>query len=151
MIYKVYEKYKEAYYKSQEEFHEVLNEKERLFSKTQPQSTDYNKDKSSGGKTSNAFDNYLISVQEKDIDNKLNRCRKIMLHRKLLLENKEEELRKSKNEYDIIYKYHFLDCLSIRQIEKKSDVFSSKSEIDRKIQKIKKDCNLGQNGTKVML
>jgi hypothetical protein len=147
MIYKVYERYKKAYYESQEEFHNVLNKKEELFQKTQPQSTDYNKDKSSGGKPSNSFDNYLISLQEKDIDNKLNRCRKIMKDRKLLLELKEEELRKSKNKYDVAYVCRYLDNMSVKQIERK--MAYCKTQVYGILKDIERNVKTEKNGKKL--
>lgn len=147
MIYKDYEKYKEAYYKSQERFHDVLNEKERLFSKTQPQSTDYNKDKSSGGKPSNTFDNYLISVQEKDLDNKLNKRKKIMMQRKLLLELKEEELRKSKNIYDRAYVCRYLDNKPVKQIGR--ELAYCKTQVYEMLKNIEKNVKTDKNGKKV--
>lgn len=147
MIYKIYEKYKEAYYKSQEEYHEVLNEKERLFMKTQPQSTDYNKDKASGGKPSNAFDNYLISVQDKDLENKINKRKKIMMQRKLLVELKEEELRKSKNIYDRAYVGRWLDGKSVKQISR--DLAYCKTQVYEILKNIEKNVKTDKNGKKV--
>lgn len=146
MLYVVYEQYKTKLYNAQKDLDNILCEKEELFAKTQPKSTQYDKETVKGGSPSNSFDEYLIAKEKKQIEERLNEAKSIVNDRKELLLGKEEELRQSKNEYDIIYKYYFIDCLSIRQIERR--IPSSKSEIDRKLQKIKKYCNLGQNRTK---
>lgn len=144
-----YEEYKRNYHNTQETFNDLLNEQERLFSITQPQSTSYDKDKTNGGKISNAFDNYVIAKQESDIDRRLAEARSILKDRKLLLDSKEEELLKSKDWYDKIYVLRYINKKTIRQIEK--EIPLSKSEIDRKIKKIAKSINLGQKGTKVVV
>ena len=146
MLYVVYEQYKIKLYNAQKDLDKILCEKEELFSRTQPQSTKYDKENVKGGSPSNSFDEYLIAKEKKQIEERLAEAKSIVNDRKELLLGKEEELRQSKNEYDIIYRYYFIDCLSIRQIERR--IPSSKSEIDRKLQKIKNYCNLGQKGTK---
>ena len=146
MLYVVYEQYKTKLYNAQKDLDNILSEKEELFARTQPQSTKYDKEPVKGGSPSNSFDEYLITKEKKQIEERLAEAKSIVNDRKELLLGKEEELRQSKNEYDIIYKYYFIDCLSIRQIERR--IPSSKSEINRKLQKIKKYCNLGQRGTK---
>ena len=142
MLYVVYEDYKTKFHDAQQVLDEIICEKEELFAKTQPQSTDFGKEPTNDGVLNDKFFEYVKEKQNKQIDERLAEAKSIVNDRKELLLSKEEELRKSKNEYDIIYKYYFIDCLSIRQIERR--IPSSKSEIDRKLQKIKKYCNLGQ-------
>lgn len=146
MLYIEYEQFKTKFYNAQQDFDKILSEKEELFAKTQPQSTKYDKEPVKGGSPSNSFDEYLIAKEKKQIEERLTEARTILNDRKDLLLSKEEELRQSKNEYDIIYKHYFIDCLTIRQIERR--IPSSKSEIDRKLQKIKEKLQLGTKGDK---
>lgn len=149
MIYVEYHEYKNKYYAAQREYDKILSEKERLFSKTQPGSIDYSKEPTSGGELKNAFDTFVINMENKQIDEKLDVARSILEDREKLYRLKEEELRHSKDWLDIIYTYYFLEKLSIRKIEKKIP-FSS-TEIFRKIKIIRKNINLEQKGTKVIV
>ena len=49
----------------------LLNEKEVLFNKTQPTAIKYDKESIMGGKRENRYENYLISVEEKAFDSKI--------------------------------------------------------------------------------
>lgn len=149
MIYKEYEEYKNRCYIAQNELDKILNEKEKLFLRTQPKSTDYSKDRVSGGKPENTFDAYIIEKEEKQIDERLKEAKSILEDRTLLLKLKEEELRSSKDWIDIIYVFYYIEKISIRKIENR--IPFSRSEICRKLKKIEKNINLGQNGTKVIV
>lgn len=148
MLYIEYENYKNKLHKAQQDLDDIINEKEELFAKTQPQSTDFDKEPTKGGVPSDKFYEYVKEKQDKRIEERLAEAKSILNDRKELLLSKEEELRRSKNEYDIIYKYYFIEYLSIRQIERR--IPSSKSEIDRKLQKIKENIAVWDNeGQKV--
>ena len=149
MIYVEYHEYKNKYYAAQKEYDKILSEKEELFVKTQPKATEYDKEKVNGGCPSNSFDNYLITKEKKQLDERLEEARSILEDREKLFKLKEEELRYSKDWLDIIYTYYFLEKLSIRKIEKKIP-FSS-TEIFRKITIIRKNINLEQKVTKVIV
>lgn len=146
MIYIEYHEYKNKYLVAQKEYDKILSEKERLFSKTQPASTDYSKEPTTGGEKENAFDVFVISMEEKQIDAKLAVARSILEDREKLFKLKEEELKQSKEWLDIIYACYFVDKLSIRKISKK--IPFSTTEIFRKIKIIRKNINLEQKGTK---
>lgn len=147
MLYKEYEEYKTKYYEAQNKYDEILSEKETLFIKTQPAAVDTTKDVVSGGGTNNSFDTYLIAKEKKKIDERLEEARSILEDRERLLKLKKEELKLSKDWYDIIYIYYFLEHLTMRKIEKR--IPFSKSEIQRKVERIK--YNLGQKGSKVIV
>ena len=149
MIYKEYEEYRTKYYEAQKTYDAVLNEKEILFLRTQPSATDYDKEIVSGGTPSNAFDTYLIAKDKKQIDARLKEAKSILEDREMLLRYKTEELYNSKDWNDVIYKYYFIEKLSIRKIAMRIP-FSS-TEIFRKIQIIRKNINLEQKGTKAIL
>lgn len=139
MLYVECEKYKKTYHAAIEEYNAILDEQSKLFLRTQPGSMDYSKDSSKSSKKENAFDTYLIQKEKKDIDNRLKEQYKILQGRKLIYELKREELELSNDIYDKIYRYYYLDKLSIRKIEKR--VYLSKSEIDRKLKIIAKNIN----------
>ncbi len=142
MLYVTYHEYKLKFLEAQEQYNKIVNEKQELFSKTQPGGVDYDKERVSGGAVKqNAFDTYVIKMEKKKIDERLEIARSILEDRERLLKLKELELRSSKNWFDIIYKYHFIEGLSSRKIERL--IPFSKSEINRKIKLI--NIKLGQN------
>lgn len=115
-IYITYEEYKKKYYEVQMLYNNILEEKERLFAKTQPQSTKFDKISVDGGKPSNSFDDYLIIKDKKQIDKRLEEIKIISNDRKMLLEEKESELRKSKEWIDKVYVYKYLDNIKVKKI-----------------------------------
>lgn len=149
MIYKEYEEYRTKYYEAQKIYDSILNVKEELFIRTQPSSIKFDKEIVSGGTPSNAFDSYLIVKEKKQIDERLIEAKSILDDRGKLFRLKEEELYHSKDWNDIIYKYYFIEKLSIRKIAMRIP-FSS-TEVFRKIQIIRKNINLEQKGTKAIL
>ena len=149
MIYKEYEEYRAKYYEAQKTYDAVLNEKEILFLRTQPSAIVFDKEIVSGGTPSNAFDTYLIAKEKHKIDARLEEAKSILEDRARLLKLKEEELYNSKDWNDVIYKYYFLEKLSIRKIAMRIP-FSS-TEVFRKIQIIRKNVNSEQKGTFAIL
>lgn len=81
----------------------LLNEKEVLFNKTQPTAIKYDKESIMGGKRENRYENYLISVEEKEFDSKIDD----IYTRKRLYENWIT------NELKILEKYNELEQLII--------------------------------------
>lgn len=149
MLYVEYNDYRDKYYKAQKVVDGIVDEKVELFIKTQPKATDYGKETVSGGTVGNAFDNYLIAKDNKQIDKRLEEARSILEDRENLLKLKEEELRNSKDWYDIIYVYYYIEKLSIRKIEKR--IPFSLAEIYRKIKTIRNNIKLEQNENKVVV
>lgn len=149
MIYKEFAEYQTKYYEAQKIYDAILGEKEILFLKTQPKATDYDKERVNGGTPSNAFDSYLIAKEKKKIDARLTEAISILEDRKRLYKLKEEELYHSKDWNDVIYKYYFIEKISIRKIAMRIP-FSS-TEIYRKIQTIRKNISSEQKGTKTIL
>jgi len=116
MIYKTYEEYKNRYSETQMQYNAILNEKEELFSITQPQAVKFDKERVNGGNPVNTFDEYLIKKEKKNIDQRLIEIKSILDDRKILLELKEDELRHSRNIQDRIYTYRYLDRKKIKNI-----------------------------------
>lgn len=146
MLYVVYEQYKTKLYNAQKDLDKILCEKEELFARTQPQSTKYDKEPVKGGSPSNSFDEYLIAKEKKQIEERLNEAKSIVNDRKELLLGKEEELRNSKDWYDKIYVYRFLDNLSVEKI--KNIMPYCRSSIYEKIKEIEKVVSLDNFGQK---
>lgn len=95
--------------------HETLiSEKERLFLATQPKTTTLDKISVEGGKKNNLFDNYLIQVEKKQLDQKIEESKKLVDTRYKYLKEKETELRNSNEWIDKIYVYRFLDKLPVK-------------------------------------
>lgn len=148
MLYVKYEEYKNKLHEAQDNFDKILSEKEILFAITQPKATDYSKDKTMGGTPeNNPFETYMIKMQDNQVDERLNAARTIINDRKFLLMSKEEELRNSKDWYDKIYVYKFIDKISVEKI--KNLMPYCRSSIYEKINEIEKKLGLDKNGQKL--
>lgn len=135
MLYIEYQDYKNKYVEAQRKYDEILSQKEKLFSMTQPKATTFDKERVSGGVSTNTFEEYLIAKEEKKIDEQLEEIKSILDDRERLLVIKEKELRISKDWHDKIYTYYFIDKLSTYKIEKR--VPYSQKQIWNIVEKIK--------------
>jgi len=138
MLYIQYNDYKNKYHNAQKEYDEIISEKEKLFAATQPQATVYDKEKVNGGSPSNVFDEYLIQKEKQNIESRLSEARSILNERKRLLTDKQEELLQSKNDYDILYRYKYIDNLRVRVICRKmaycrASIYNMLNEIRKNI------------------
>ena len=68
MLFLEYEEYKSSYLETQRIFDAILREKEELYQRTQPQGTDYTKDKINTSNIGNAFESYIIAKDKRQID-----------------------------------------------------------------------------------
>lgn len=118
MIYVEYEAYKSKYYDTQKQYNDILNEKEKLFSMTQPKTMKYDGEPVKGGVHKNIFDEYLLLKEQKNIDQRLKEIKAILKDRENLLKLKEEELKNSTNMHDKIYRYRYLDRMKIYKISR---------------------------------
>ena len=143
MIYLDYEMYRIIYLDLQEKFNNVLMEKERLFTKTQPNAIRYDKEKVQVPVGFNVMEEYVISLDEKKIDEQLNGLRQVLDDREKLLIMKEKELRKSQDKNDRIYVYRYLDGYGINRIAR--SLSYSKSQVYRILGDIKKRCDKMRN------
>lgn len=139
MIYMVYEEFRRKYLETQKKFDEILQEKEFLFTKTQPKSPNWDKIGDNGNQFDNKFDDYLVAKETKRIDERLSEVRSMLDDRERLLSLKEQELRCSKNRLDKIYKMKYVDKLNIARIVKASNY--SRSQVYRILDEIKKVIN----------
>lgn len=109
MQYLSYAMTKAQYTQTQSTFEEILNEKERLFARTQPKAETYDKERVSASVSNSAFDDYIIAKESKQIDNRLNEVKSLLDDRGRLLALKENELRHSKEVLDKVYCLKYLD------------------------------------------
>ena len=116
MIYPEYERYSAKFNEVQERFMQVLLEKERLFTKTLPNAIRYDRDQVQCSVDGNPLEDYVISLDEENIDEKLNQLRESMKDWEILLRLKEKELRSSPVISDKVYLYRYVDGYRIGKI-----------------------------------
>lgn len=134
MIYKTYEEYKNRYYMTQQNYNDLLTEKERLFVRTQPNAIRYDKLNVKSSPNSNVLEDYVIEKEKKQLDRRIAEMKVLLDDRRNLMLLKEAELRKSKDMYDRIYKMRYLEDMSVERIAKK--VNYSVSQVYRILTKI---------------
>lgn len=149
MLYIEYEKYKTKLYNAQQDFDSILSEQEKLFSRTQPQSTDFGKEPTKGGVPSDKFYEYVKEKEEKQIDLRLTEARSILNDRERLTKLKLEELLESKNIYDKVYVCKYIEGLKNYQIAKK--ISYSEAQIYRILKIIRKNINMIENERKIIV
>lgn len=136
LVYMVYEEFKNKYLDTQKQFDEILQEKEFLFAKTQPQSPNWDKIGENGNQINNKFDDYLVAKESKRVDERLSEIKSILDDRERLLRLKEQELRNSKNHVDKIYKMKYIDKFNMNKIVREAHY--SRSQVYRILDDIKK-------------
>lgn len=95
---------------------DILAEKDELFQRTQPGAMVYDKEKVSGGKGTNAFDEYVIGMERKQIAARLEEAKSILQERSEILRIKERDLRESRDVFDKVYVAKYLDKRRIYRI-----------------------------------
>lgn len=136
MVFIEYEKLKRQYAYMQGICDQILTEKEKYFTRTQPNAIRYDKVSVAGGTKENGFDDYLENCERSKIDKRLAEAITILQARAELVRLKEEELRASKDILDIIYVMHFLDGAKVHTIA--MALSYSESQVYRHIDKIKR-------------
>lgn len=139
MIYIEYEAYKSKYYDTQKQYNDILNEKEKLFSMTQPKSMKFDGEPVEGGVHKNIFDEYLLLKEQKNIDQRLKEIKAILEDRENLLSLKEEELKNSTNVQDKIYVCRYINRMKVYKISRL--VGYSEAQIYRLLKTIKSNIN----------
>lgn len=109
------------YLQAQDDLNRVLDEWILAFQKTQPKSMTYG-DKVQQSITGSMLDEYVITVEDKRLYSRIKAAREIMNAKGELLQIAEEELRKSKNIYDLIYTYKWVDEIKTKEIYRKLDL-----------------------------
>lgn len=108
-----------AYISAQRGYEQVINEYERISQSVQPRSplAEHERDFSNetilpptGGRTEKALE-YTISMEQCRIEERMRFARVLMEERHVLLSAKEEELRKSRDIYNLVYRLKWVDGL----------------------------------------
>jgi DNA gyrase/topoisomerase IV subunit A len=144
MIYEQYHDLKTKYLDAQKQFDDVLSEKEQLFAQTQPKAIITDQEKVSGHSISNPFDKYLIEKERKQIDQRIAEIQSILECREQLLRIKEQELRRSAQLYDKVYRMHFIERMNGYQIAKR--LYYSKTQIYKILTIITHRLNVDNSG-----
>ena len=147
--YLEYEQIKSKYTDLQERFAKILLEKERLFMQTLPGAIRYDKEKVQATADGSPLEDFVISLDTKELDIKIKRLRHRLNDWGVLLTVKETALRKSTTLTDRIYVMRYLDGYSVNKIcrtlhYEKSRIYELLRVIDRKSQS-------GKNRKKYML
>lgn len=116
MVYPEYVEYKSKYEELQNRFASLLLEKEKLFTDTFPRGITYDKDKVQCMPDDNPLERYAVTMDEKQIDEKLDTLRRQIKDWSILIEVKENELRKSKDIPDRIFTLRYLDGVNAGRI-----------------------------------
>ena len=144
--YTDYESYLVRYEHIQMQFVRVLLEKEKLLTRTLPSAIRYDKDKVQNTIDDNPLEDYVISVEEKELDVKIARLRRHLDDWRVLMDVKEGELRKSQVLIDRVYVMKYLDGLSVNKIcrilhYEKTRIYELLTEIAKNGKKRKKTEN----------
>lgn len=134
MVFIEYEYQKNKYDELQNIYNDILEEQERLFTKTQPNAIRYDKEHVMGGMIDNSLEEYIIAKDKKKIDERLKVAEKLLQNREKLLKIKERELRESRDKIDKIYVCKYLEGMHPDKIANALNY--SKSQVYRILQKI---------------
>ena len=137
MMYLEYEEVKRKYHKAQKHMDEILTEQEQLFVRTLPKAITYDKDHVQCSPYGEVLEDYMIAKEEKHIDDRLRKMRRVILDRQKLLDDKERELRRSREIIDMVYTFRFLDGMGINRISRL--VNCSRASVYRALREIKKN------------
>lgn len=131
------------YILSMQEVDKILNEKEILFQRTQPKSPVMDEERVSGGSPENKIESYIIEIERKKIDERLRKAWDLMRSRKELYQLAYEELKKSRDKYDMVFMLKWIEGKNAREISR--ILHYSESHIYRMINKIKKRTKMIEN------
>lgn len=143
MLYVDYMQYKLRYFESQKIVNDILDEKTLIFQKTQPQSSFSDTERVDGGKKVNKTEQYVITMEQRHINERLEEAKAIMRERKALMIQKESELRDSMDIFDIVYILKWFDGLNAKQISKRINY--SEAQVYRMLKVIRKNLNMIKN------
>lgn len=118
MLYVDYEISRRRYEETRKAFESMLDEKEVLFVRTQPGAVRFDKVRVTGGKQANSFEEYIAAKEKAQIDERLTEMRSILEDRRLVLESKEQDLRKSTEILDRVYCLRMIDKMRIYKISR---------------------------------
>lgn len=146
-LYLIHRKYYLNYLQAQKKVEAILNEQERLLERVQPKSTLAEHEREfmpsnprAGGQRINKAEEYAIDMERLRIKTRLEEAKSILKDRIMLLEQKEKELRKSKDIYNMIYTAKWVDGMKPEAIiyatgYSRSQVYSILRHLERQIER----------------
>lgn len=140
-----YERIKDRYNNFQALFAQILLEKERLLTKTLPNAIRYDRDPVITSVDGNPLEDYMIAVEDKGLEEKLNNYRQNLKDWGILLSIKETELRQSKLKHDRVYVLRIIEGYNIGKVARITNY--SKSQIYRILKQIYKTCDKMRQNT----
>jgi hypothetical protein len=146
MLYLDYIRYKIKYLDAQEAVNVILDEKTLLFQKTQPKSMRFENERVDGGTRVNQTEEYVIAMEQRQINERLSEAKTLLLERRDMLDQKEAELRVSKAKDDVVYVLKYLEHLDVKDIC--HEVSYSESQVYRILKIIRRNLNMIENERK---
>ena len=125
------------YLQAQSDLNEVLEEYMIVFQRTQPKG---NYSERISGSPKNKTEEYVIELDRRQLNRRIADAKLIIQAKKDLLDMAEEQLRKSKDIYDIIYTKKFVDKKRPKDIYRELDLMGmnySRSHIYEIIKRIR--------------
>lgn len=122
---------------AQNDLQAVIDEYVVVFQKTQPKIS-YGEHTS--GNPTNKVEEFVIEVEQKQLKRRMAEAQQVLEAKKLLLDMAEEQLRKSRNIYDLIYLKKWVDHKRPKDIYRELDLMGmnySRSQIYVIINRIK--------------
>ena len=104
--------------------------------KTLPSAIRYDKDHVQSSPSSNVLDEYVIALDESQIDSELAKVKELIEDRGRLLDLKEKQLRDSQHINDRVYVMKYLEGYSVNRISKVLNY--SRTQVYRILDEIKK-------------
>lgn len=130
-----------------EEVKSVIDEKTRLYQKTQPSSPIMDSERVDGGKSVNQIEEYVESMEQKKIEEKLARAESILNDRITVLDSLRKQLMQSKEPENQVFYYKYLMYLKPYQIAIKINYSDSQTyrilkRIKQKLRMVGRDYKL---------
>ena len=117
----------------------VLNEEAVIFQRTQPKSPVLDGERVDGGKFENKDDAYVMDMEQKHIKERVDEAQKLYDTRKKMLEDKEIELKESKEVEDQIY-IRWIHGEKVSQIAK--ELYYCETHIYRYLKRMRKSIDM---------
>lgn len=137
MVYPEYESCKAKVTELQEQFDKLVTEKERIFAKALPNAVRYDKENVQTSTNVNVQEEYVIALDEKQIDEKLEQARALLKDRTELLEMKKKKLFESQDLHDKVYRMRYVERFGIKKIAR--ILYYSRTHIYRILDEIEND------------
>lgn len=147
-LYLEHRKYYLEYLHAQKRVESILNEQEELLEMVQPRSSLANHEREhmasnppASGQRVNKAEEYVIELEQRHIRERLTDARQILADREMLLKQKESEIRKSKDIYNVVYVYRYVDGIKADLIVQRTGY--SRSQIYNILGHLKKQLERG--------